>query len=640
MADREIRYLFRKKETQGNILPSDGMIGEPFVNTHEGRVFFYGNLNGSYLPAIEQQNVFEVGGNVGYSNVSSGINLNNLFVVTGSTGKITTYQGINDLSDCFLSGTSEGFLIAHIPRVQPGVNIFTAGTKDYPTINLTAASINNLFVSGSSEFNTVKTVTISAGTMFSGFTNLDSIFQEKLWALGKSGSYSLKPINDSNITATGNYSLAEGYDTKASGNYSHAEGNFTTAASDCSHSEGNSTLALGPTSHAEGNSSTAIGNYGAHAEGYLSTSIGGASHSEGYSTTAIGNYSHSEGTNGYSYGKASHSEGSGTTAQGTSSHSEGIYTVANAAYSHAEGFFTSAEGISSHSEGNQTTVTGNYGSHSEGNSTIAVGNNGAHAEGYQTTSIGNFSHAEGGITISEGNSSHAEGYQTASIGAASHAEGAYSTSSGDYSHAEGYTTSAVGVYSHAEGGSTVASGDYSHASGYETIAFGSTSFSMGKQSISTNPSEFSISSGFLEGSRQILSQKTEIVLSVKTTASEAREAKIDNNGMHLDFLTRSNCSYTISASSVARKQDGSTASFFLSPLASIKNVGGSVSIVGKAPIYPIFRDSSFDGTEYIDSYVNKDDGYFYVTCSSNASENDSINWTVFLHITEVMEMSK
>jgi hypothetical protein len=44
------------------------------------------------------------------------------------------------------------------------------------------------------------------------------------WTDGSSGNYSIKTINDSSVDATGDYAVAEGYNTIASGNTSHAEG--------------------------------------------------------------------------------------------------------------------------------------------------------------------------------------------------------------------------------------------------------------------------------------------------------------------------------------------------------------------------------------------------------------------------------
>jgi len=113
-AKRDIRYRFRKKETSGSTLPFNSMLAEPFVNTFEGRMFFSGTPGGTYGSIEGQANVFEVGGNVSTLMVYSAINLNNMFIVTGSTGEIITYGGVSDLSNLFLSGTSEGLVLAPI----------------------------------------------------------------------------------------------------------------------------------------------------------------------------------------------------------------------------------------------------------------------------------------------------------------------------------------------------------------------------------------------------------------------------------------------------------------------------------------------------------------------------------------------
>ncbi len=85
MADREIRYLFRNKQTSGSTLPSDGTIGEPFVNAFEGRMFFYGVSGGTYGQIDGQTNVFEVGSNVDFINAKSGITTPYVDFQTGKT---------------------------------------------------------------------------------------------------------------------------------------------------------------------------------------------------------------------------------------------------------------------------------------------------------------------------------------------------------------------------------------------------------------------------------------------------------------------------------------------------------------------------------------------------------------------------
>jgi len=185
MANNQIRYVLRKKETGGsNPIPSDVLLGEPLINTYDGILLFSGTPGGIYQPSAGQPGVFEVGSTISNLRVLSGINLNNMFVISASTGEITTYAGQSDLTGYFLSGTSIGFVLAPISSiiltgssggsgfpVQNGINIFTAGTYSSQTINITSATLNSLSVSGSSYFSS-----ISAATIFSSSTNLYDIF--------------------------------------------------------------------------------------------------------------------------------------------------------------------------------------------------------------------------------------------------------------------------------------------------------------------------------------------------------------------------------------------------------------------------------------------------------------------------------
>lgn len=56
--------------------------------------------------------------------------------------------------------------------VQNGINTFTGGTTQYPSVNITAATLNNLTVSGNTSLNV-----LSASTIYSGGTNLTTIIQ-------------------------------------------------------------------------------------------------------------------------------------------------------------------------------------------------------------------------------------------------------------------------------------------------------------------------------------------------------------------------------------------------------------------------------------------------------------------------------
>ncbi len=83
-------------------------------------------------------------------------------------------------------------------------------------------------------------------------------------------------------------------------------------------------------------SNKVAGNY-SHAEGNDTRALGTTSHAEGRHTTASGDYSHSEGINAIASGNRSHAEGDNTTASGNSSHAEGCYTIASSNYQHVQG---------------------------------------------------------------------------------------------------------------------------------------------------------------------------------------------------------------------------------------------------------------------------------------------------------------
>jgi hypothetical protein len=276
------------------------------------------------------------------------------------------------------------------------------------------------------------------------------------------GTFAIVTESSGNL-ASGNYSLAEGYQTSAIGNYSHAEGYITTAlGGNASHAEGWFTTAFGNNSHAEGDSTKAIGS-ASHSEGNAAIASGNSSHAEGYQTTTIGDGSHAEGTLTTAIGDFSHAEGINTTTTGNYSHAEGGSTTASGDYSHAEGEITTSSGIRSHAEGLNTIASGSM----------------SHAEGNATTASNTASHAEGTSTIASGLVSHAEGGFTKAIGTASHAEGLLTTAGGNYSHAEGESTTAIGDNSHAGGTTTLASGLSSFVHGQNSQALNTNTIVLG-----------------------------------------------------------------------------------------------------------------------------------------------------------------
>ena len=107
---------------------------------------------------------------------------------------------------------------------------------------------------------TVLNYNTTGGDIYS--INLSSIVDasaDVVWKTGTTGNFSIRAINDSGLDATGNYSVAQGYNTTASGPVSHAQGGGTIASGLYSHAEGVDTTASGDNSHAGGNNSTASG---------------------------------------------------------------------------------------------------------------------------------------------------------------------------------------------------------------------------------------------------------------------------------------------------------------------------------------------------------------------------------------------
>jgi hypothetical protein len=76
----------------------------------------------------------------------------------------TIYSGGTDLYSIFLTANDGN----DITRIQYGLNTYTGGTDNLPTVNISAATLNYL-----------SATTISGGTILSGATNLNEIFSPK-----------------------------------------------------------------------------------------------------------------------------------------------------------------------------------------------------------------------------------------------------------------------------------------------------------------------------------------------------------------------------------------------------------------------------------------------------------------------------
>jgi hypothetical protein len=285
------------------------------------------------------------------------------------------------------------------------------------------------------------------------------------------------------VTTNANNAFAEGT--------GRAEGNF-------SHAEGNNTRAVAQSAHAEGESNTVYAQYG-HGEGTTNDVVGDAGHAEGIQCVVTTHYGHAEGATsiaGLPYRTAGISgttvtiSGLDVTADfqdgdvvrffqfsgGSGEFATADRTISNVAFSVNTTFDIDSpigdvtgglvalpnKGNGAHAEGS-SRASGDF-AHSEGGNTISTGTY-AHSEGSSTLASGNFAHAEGDSTISADTAAHAEGGQTEVHAPRGHAEGFLSTVYADNGHAEGQGTVVAGTQGHAEGTSGMAAGTGSHVEG-------------------------------------------------------------------------------------------------------------------------------------------------------------------------------
>lgn len=87
-------------------------------------------------------------------------------------------------------------------------------------------------------------------------------------------------VISSYCVASGDYSFADGYETKAYGSYAHAEGSYAEAKGNASHAEGTFTVANTENSHSEGSNTIASGS-ASHAQGIYNIDNRNAIHSVG-----------------------------------------------------------------------------------------------------------------------------------------------------------------------------------------------------------------------------------------------------------------------------------------------------------------------------------------------------------------------
>jgi len=182
MAQRPVTITLRDRQTTGGSIPSDAVFGEPFVNLFNGVLRFSGVTGGDYETST-QSGVFEVGSTLYNQYISNRLNINDNFIISGDTGKISTYAGTSALAGKFLSGTSTGFVVADISDIATSTDSYTTGAtwvpntltlklnQGRPDVTVSIGTFDTLTATGVTSLQSV-----SATTIISGSTNLYSIF--------------------------------------------------------------------------------------------------------------------------------------------------------------------------------------------------------------------------------------------------------------------------------------------------------------------------------------------------------------------------------------------------------------------------------------------------------------------------------
>ena len=266
-------------------------------------------------------------------------------------------------------------------------------------------------------------------------------------------SHSLEQGN--NVTASGQYSHAQGYKSEVYGIYSHAEGDNTYVGTNRAYS-----------ASFVNNTGSLLSSYGNKASAF-----------------SVGEYIlwYNGSFKGYTLIESKSYDGSITQVfvdfvsngqynilpvrPGVGAHSATGDQIIPVSGAHAEGYQSEALGDYSSAVGNGIAV--GAGSQAIGGGLALGDNSQAVGDAY---AIGIYSRAEGNSSKAIGNYSHAEGVQTQATSTGAHSEGFRTLASATYSHAEGLSTTASGQYAHAEGNNTIASGLYQTVVGQFNVA--------------------------------------------------------------------------------------------------------------------------------------------------------------------------
>ncbi len=156
--NRDARLLTKRTSVPGKI--PTGTTGNELNFIKSGELA--SNLADHSLWGYDGTNVFEYGSNSFLGLTGGTVTGNTSFI--GNLSASTLFSGSTDV-ETIIYNILAGAPSSDITRVQPGVNIFTGGTDNLPTINLVPSpSINDLTISGTGTATIFSALTLSATT--------------------------------------------------------------------------------------------------------------------------------------------------------------------------------------------------------------------------------------------------------------------------------------------------------------------------------------------------------------------------------------------------------------------------------------------------------------------------------------------
>jgi hypothetical protein len=213
MATRKTTHILKNSDIVARPLPTTLLKGEPIINTADGIMLFSGVTQSTSGwtqsgPTGSQPSFFEVGSNLYDLKIRN---------------QITSYSGLTNLSGKFLSGTTNGFVLANISSIS-GVDTYVTGGT-YSNATGIAIFTNNL----GSSFNVTGFFTGSTEVFVTGGTGNNST-KVYTFTNNTGGTFNVTALTDNTVTG-GTYSAGTAVFTNNTGGTFSVSG-FSTGSTD------------------------------------------------------------------------------------------------------------------------------------------------------------------------------------------------------------------------------------------------------------------------------------------------------------------------------------------------------------------------------------------------------------------------